>query len=449
MAVLLLLRRAQRTILGHQLRHLPGSDAPGELMHLLRDPFRYLHQRFERYGPVFRTRLALPFVFLVGEEANRTIMLTRRDAFAMGRGYHQTTVRSIFRGSIMLEDGEQHDRTRAILTPAVGHLALRESADRVTEIWSRALDGLDRGDGQDCYRLAERGTFDVAANALTGLDLGRQTESFRPRFERLIDGIMAPTNWRVPWGRLDRALTARAELVRLFRPRVEAARRGEPVGLVGQLAQATDEAGQPYETDAIIGQLLLLFWAGYDTTASSASWILHTLARRPDWQERLRAELRDHLGDDPLTPEAQRELPLMGYFLNEIERMYPSALFFPRVTERDVELLGHRIPAETSVFYSPYLSHRDPAAFEHPNAFDPDRWDPSHAPKRARAALLVGFGGGPRVCIGKAFAKLQLRILIATTLRRYHLEPDPGSAFTVQGLPVHHPNGSRIRFRRA
>ncbi|MEZ4265462.1 MAG: cytochrome P450 [Myxococcota bacterium] len=446
---MLLLRRAQRSIVGNQLRHLPGSDAPNELVHLLRDPFRFLHDRFERHGPVFRTRLVLPFVFLVGEEANRTIMLTRRDEFAMGRGYAQTTVRSIFHGSIMLEDGEQHDRTRAILTPAVGHLALRESADRVSDIWSRALTGLGGGDGEDCYALAERGTFDVAANALTGLDLGRQTESFRPRFERLIDGIMSPTNWRVPWGRLDRALNAREELMVLLRPRIEAARRAEPVGLVGQLAHGTDESGQPYETDAIIGQLLLLFWAGYDTTASSASWILHTLARRPDWQERLRDEVRGCLGDDPMTPEAQRELPLMGNFLNEIERMYPSALFFPRVTEHDVEVLGHEIPADTSVFYSPYLSHRDPASFTHPNAFDPDRWDSGHSPKRARAALLVGFGGGPRVCIGKAFAKLQLRILIATVLRRYHLEPDPRAAFTVQGLPVHHPCGSRIRFRTA
>jgi cytochrome P450 len=441
------LQTAERAVLGRHLAHLPGSDSPRELLDLLRDPFRFLHERFERHGPVFRTRLALPFVFLIGEEANRTMMLTRRDVFAMGRGYQQTTVRSIFRGSIMLEDGDDHDRTRAILTPAVGHLALRESADRVAAIWSRALTGLAGADSRDCYTLAERGTFDVAANALTGLDLGPQTEAFRPRFERLIDGIMAPTNWRVPLGRLDRALRARAELMRLLRPRVEAARRAAPAGLVGQLAHATDATGAPLDTDAIIGQLLLLFWAGYDTTASAGAWILHTLARRPDWQERLRAELRDRLGDAPLTPEAQRELPQMGYFISEIERMYPSALFFPRITETDVELLGHSLPAETSVFYSPYLSHRDPAAFDHPNAFDPDRWDADYPGKRARPAVLVGFGGGPRVCIGKAFAKLQLRILIATALRRYHLEPDPRSQFTIQGLPVHHPVGSRIRFR--
>ncbi|MCB9730293.1 MAG: cytochrome P450 [Deltaproteobacteria bacterium] len=447
MAVLLMLRRAHRALRGTYLDHLPGSDAPGELVHLLRDPFRFLHERFERHGNVFRTRLALPVVFLVGEEANRTVMLTRRDAFAMGRGYHLTAVRRVFEGSIMLEDGEQHARTRAVLTPAVGHLALRESSDRVHAIWSRMLDGVDRVGGEDCYGLAERGTFDVAANALTGLDLGRETESFRPRFERLIDGIMAPTPYRVPLGRLDRAMGARAELMRLLRPRVEAARRAEPSGLVGQLAHARDADGQPLETDAIIGQLLLLFWAGYDTTASAGAWVLHVLARRPDWQQRLRDEVRDRLGTEPVGPDDARALPQLGCFLSEIERMYPSALFFPRVTEEDVSLLGHTLPRDTPVFYSPYLSHRDPEAFDHPNAFDPDRWDSERSPKRARTALLVGFGSGPRVCLGKAFAKLQLRILVAEALRRYRLEPDPGARFTVQGLPVHHPNGSRVRFR--
>ena len=124
--------------------------------------------------------------------------------------------------------------------------------------------------------------------------------------------------------------------------------------------------------------------------------------------------------------------------------MYPSALFFPREAVEDTELLGHRIRKGTLIFYSPYLTHRDPATFEHPNAFDPDRW----ASKRVSPARLFGFGAGPRVCLGKAFAKLQLKLMLRALLGRYRLEPDPRARPRIQGLPVHHPVGARVRLHR-
>lgn len=61
---------------------------------------------------------------------------------------------------------------------------------------------------------------------------------------------------------------------------------------------------------------------------------------------------------------------------------------------------------------------------------------------------MVGFGGGPRLCVGRSFAQMQLRILITTVLRQYHLEPDATQPFSIQGLPVHHPVDSKIYFRQ-
>ena len=126
--------------------------------------------------------------------------------------------------------------------------------------------------------------------------------------------------------------------------------------------------------------------------------------------------------------------------------MYPSALFFPRIVIEDHDFDGLVVPAETPLFYTPYLTHRDPGSWDHPNAFLPERWDASWPGRRARPADLVGFGGGPRTCLGKAFAKLQLKIMVYVLLNRYQLSPDPVSKFSVQGLPVHHPVNSRIRF---
>jgi cytochrome P450 len=425
------------------LADVPGSDSIAELAHLLRDARRFLLERFEEHGRVFKTRLVYPVVFLVGEDANKSILVTRRAELSFGMGYAKTAVRRIFEGSIMLQDGEAHGRTRDILAPAVGKLAIRECTATIHAIWARAAARAAANGPVDTYALTERTTFEVAANVLTGLRLGEETEAFRPLFERLIGGIMAPVPVRVPFGRLDRALRAREAMTRQLRPRVEAARAAPPTGLLGQLAHHRDAAGRPLPADEVIEHLLLLFWAGYDTTASAGSWVLHELAQRADWQERLRSELARVLGDDPAGTGDTQALEQVSWFLQEVERMYPSALFFPRIAVDDFAFGGFVVPRGTPVFYSPYLSHRDPATWPSPNVFDPDRWSPARE-RRAVVAKLVGFGGGPRVCIGKPFAHQQLKLMLHAVLSKYRVEPDPTSRPWIRALPVHHPERSRV-----
>ncbi len=81
-----------------------------------------MHERFDRHGRVFKTRLVFPAVVLVGDEANKSILVTRRTELSFGQGYARTAVKRVFEGSIMLQDGDAHDRTRDILAPAVGKL---------------------------------------------------------------------------------------------------------------------------------------------------------------------------------------------------------------------------------------------------------------------------------------------------------------------------------------
>lgn len=423
---------------------LPGSDAFVELFHMLRDPTGFFHQRFDRHGRIWKTRFVYPAVFAIGEEANKSILVTDRESYSFGRGYAATAVKRVFEGSIMLQDGDAHRRTRDTLSPAVTRLAVRDTAERVRELWVKRAESV-RGKVEDVYELSERTTFEVAANALAGLALGSETDAFRPEFEQLIGGIMAAVPVRTPFGKLDRSLDARKRLFDTLTPHVEAARHKESFGLVGLLAKQDASTGGALTNDEIIGHLLLLAWAGYDTTASAASWILHVLADRADWQARLRDALARVNGDVEAI-ESGRDLPELEWFLLEAERMYPSALFFPRIALEDVQLLGYTVPAETVVFYSPYMSHRDPLTFENPNAFDPDRWNPVHGAKRPSPAKLHGFGGGPRVCLGKSFAKLQLKLMIDALLSRYRIERVPNTKMKVMGVPVHHPVDSLIRF---
>lgn len=429
-----------------RLQLIPGSDSVLELPAMIRNPTGFYHDRFERYGRIFRTRLMVGVVFMIGAEANKSILVTRRTEFGFGKGYETTNVKNVFQGSIMLMDGEEHQTTRNILNPAVGRLAVRESGGPVQQIWRERLAYAASQDCVDAYDFARLSTFKVSGNVLTGLELGEELDSYEPLLETIISGIMAPTPIRYPFGVLDKAMKARDEVIRRMIPRIEDARKVEPRGLVGQLAHHKDADGNYLDPAHVARQLILLFWAGYDTTASASTWILHRLARRPDWQRRIREEMLALETDDLGTLETGKGLPQTEWFLYEIERHTPSVVIFPRVALQDIEFGGYTIPAGTPVMYSPYMSHRDPASFDNPNAFDPDRWDPSND-RKARVSDLVGFGGGPRICLGKAFAKLQMKILLYELLTKYHIESDDRVPFSVRALPVHHPVNSSLRIR--
>jgi retinoid hydroxylase len=426
---------------------IPGSVSFGELAHLVQDTTRFLEERFRKHGQIFKTRLLVRAVFMIGAEANQSIMVTRRHEFGFAAGYKKTNVNTLFANSMMVLDGEEHRRARGILSPAVGRLAIRECTDAAAKIWRDSL--ADAAETTvDVYQLAERTSFGVASNVLNGLQMGSESDVLRPYFQRLIDGMTAPTQKRIPFGKLDRALKARKELFELLTPKVEKARTERPYGLIGQLAHYSDEDGNPLPTDEIVGHLLLLFWAGYDTTASAVSWILQTLAQRPQWQERLREEMIRVLGDDVSQIEHSKDLVETNWFLHEIERMFPSVVFFPRAANEDIEYRGYLIPKDTPIFYSPYMSHRDPESFKRPNEFDPCRWDPSKPDYQAKISDLVGFGGGPRTCLGKAFAILQLKLMIHTVVTKYRIELEPNCEWKPMKIPVFHPVGSKIRIHR-
>ena len=103
------------------------------------------------------------------------------------------------------------------------------------------------------------------------------------------------------------------------------------------------------------------------------------------------AEMEAVVGED-IGEIMSAKLPVTDAFVREIERMYPSVLFFPRIAMEDIEFNGFTIPKGTPTFYSPYMSHHDPLSFERPDEFDPERWLHEDKAQRPKASLLVGFG---------------------------------------------------------
>jgi pentalenene oxygenase len=175
----------------------------------------------------------------------------------------------------------------------------------------------------------------------------------------------------------------------------------------------------------IADQVVTLFLAGTESTASVLAWALHTLGHCPDLERRLHAEVDTILSGRTPTYADVPALDLTGRIITETLRLYPPGWLFTRVTTTDTELDGHPIPAGTTVAYSPYLLHHHNGLFVEPERFDPDRWTGTSTSLPARGTFIP-FGGGARKCLGDNFAVTEATLALATIAHRWQLRPIPG-----------------------
>jgi cytochrome P450 len=186
-----------------------------------------------------------------------------------------------------------------------------------------------------------------------------------------------------------------------------------PNDLLSKLLQARDEGGQLSEKQ-VRDEVLTLFIAGHETTATGLAWSLYLLCKHPDIYAKVQAEV-DAAGQN-LGIESLAKLPLTLRVFKEALRLYPPVYIFGRQALRATEVQGLAVEAHTVVLVSPYALHRNPNVWPDPLQFDPDRFLPEAESKRHRLAWLP-FGAGPRICIGNHFALMEAQLVLAKMLQ--------------------------------
>jgi len=169
----------------------------------------------------------------------------------------------------------------------------------------------------------------------------------------------------------------------------------------------------------VLDQVVGMLFAGHETTALAMTYACHLIGSHPDIADRFYAELDTVLDGRP-TLEDLHSLEYTTQLIDETLRLYPPVHAIPRVTTERVTLGDYVLPADAEVLLSTWSVHRDPRFYDDPLAFDPSRWDDTTASERGFE--FVPFGSGPRICIGRHFARLELKAVLAAIGRRYRLE---------------------------
>ena len=209
--------------------------------------------------------------------------------------------------------------------------------------------------------------------------------------------------------------------------------------LFNRLLNAADpETGASMSDEQLVDNLLTFLLAGHDTTAKALTWALYLLARAPDWQERLAAEIREVAGDGPIEGRHVAELTTVLRLVKEAMRLFPPVPTLTRIAAVDVELGGLALSAGTLIVIPTYVIHRHTALWDDPDRFDPDRFLPEKERAFPRNKFMP-FGAGPRICIGAAFAQVEATVVLATLIRAVRFsgldEADPIPVARIVLLP--------------
>jgi cytochrome P450 len=396
----------------------------------------FLERTAARYGPVASWRVPHARIYLIDEPAAIEDLLVRNaGAFVKARGSER--LRPLLGNGLLTANGPAHLRQRRLEQPAFARermagyarTMIAETAADAAAFVSGSVVAVDEAMHGLTLRIAARTLFsaDVTSDADA---VGRAVDDAMTTFPFMLTVLGEFADYLPFVPAVRRFRRARAKLDAVVRAIVAARRaagdddRGD---LLSVLLAARDEDGRGLDDVQIRDEVMTLFLAGHETTANALAWTLDLLARTPDAETALFAELDAVLdGRDPEPGDVER-LPYARAVVSESLRLYPPAWAIGRRAVADTTVGGWPIAAGSVVLASPWVTHRSPRSWPEPLAFRPDRWLRDGGPAVPRFAYFP-FGGGNRICIGERFAWTEAILVLATLLarRRFALvDPTP------------------------
>lgn len=414
----------------------------GETISFIADP-DFATKRRQKYGAIFRTNIiGRPTVVMSGAAANKFILSTHFDKFSWRDGWPDN-FQELLGASLFLQEGAEHQRNRRLLMPAFHGKALVNYVETMTEITDRYLTRWEQIGDLTWFPELKNLTFEIASVLLIGSEPGTETTELSRLFTDLTNGLFTiPVRWS--YTTYGRALAARDRILNHI-DRVVLERQQTPTqDALGLLVQSQDEAGNRLSIAELKVQALLLLFAGHETTTSLVASLCLALAQHPEVLARARAEQVEIGIDTPITIDSLKQMTYLDRVLREVERMYPPIGGGFRGVVEEFEFNGYRVPKGWQVLYRIPEAHFDAAVYPQPGLFDPDR-----AIDKASDYNFVTYGGGSRICIGMAFAQMELKIIAAMLLRRNSWELLPNQNLTLDPIPTLHPrDGLKVKFQK-
>lgn len=405
----------------------PRTSSIQQLIHWVAQPLNYLETCAEQYGDIFtaRWRGFQPFV-LIHSPAGIQELLTTDIKLVDGGTANQVLAPILGQNSLALLDGERHMRQRRLLMPPFHGERLRTYGDIICQITEQVFAQISEQPFRVRTAMQEI-TLRVILQTVFGLDAGQRFEQLQHLLSEMLESVSSrwssgmlflpalQKDWGAwsPWGQF---LRRQRQIDALIFAEIAQRRQfydPDREDVLNLLLGAVDEAGQPMTDQELRDELMTILLAGHETTASALSWALYWVTQKPDVYAKLRQELESLApGADPMTIA---RLPYLTAVCQETLRIYPVAMLtFARRLKAPLEIMGYQLAVNDVVVPCIYLLHQRPDLYPEPQEFRPERF----IERQFSTYEYLPFGGSDHRCLGMAFAMFEMKLVLATLLRK-------------------------------
>ena len=404
----------------------------------------FLKKRLKKYGSVFKTNLfGNPTVFMTGADANVFILTNENKYFSVT--WPESTKILLGSDSLALQRGSFHSNRRKLLYQAFQPRALASYIPTMENITDNYLKKWEKMDSFTWYPELRNYTFDIACKLLIGTDNTSET-ILGELFETWCQGLFTlPIN--LPWTNFGKALRARKRLSQEIEQIILKRQQAEDLGedALGLLLQAKDENGQTLPLAELKDQILLLLFAGHETLVSSLVSFCLSVGQNPEIGERIKQE-QEQFHNESLNLDTLKKMVYLEQVLKEVLRFIPPVGGGFRETIETCEFKNYSIPKGWTVQYNIGNTHKDTEIYQNPEQFNPDRFNSENAEDKNKTFGYIPFGGGIRECLGKEFAKLEMKIFGAMLVRNYRWEILPNQDLSLVAIPTAKPrDGLKVK----
>jgi len=424
-----------------------GLPWVGETIQFLNDK-DFAKKRYQTYGPLFKTRLfGQPTIVLKGDKANRFVIENENKYFTVT--WPRSTTILLGPRALSTQTGNEHKQRRKILAKAFSPRALSSYIQTMEGITQQYFQSWENQKTFTWYPQIRDYTFDIAAKLLMGMDQGSNTE-LRYLFETWVQGLFTiPIS--LPWTNFGRALDSRKKLLEqldaLIRERQKKSDPGNDA--LGILIQAEDEQGNQLSLEELKDQILQLLFAGHETLTSSLTSFCLLMAQRPDILQKVQQEQKQFSNSETMTLETLKQMTYLEQVLQEVLRLVPPVGGIFRQALDNCELKGYLIPKGWNILCQINQTHQQEKVYPQPETYDPERFHPEQPHNPAKSYNYIPFGGGMRECLGKEFARLEMKLFAAQLVRNYQWELLPNQDLELKIVPVPRPkDGLKVQFEK-
>jgi len=394
---------------------------------ILKNPIPFHHDNFNRLGDIFKVQVGLGKEIVFTRHAGFIKQVLQKEHRKYQKSALQTVDLAKYIGhGILTANGDHWKTHRRMVQPAFHRQKLQALLRTMHGAIAHEIDHIRPNELQDVYPLMGDLAFQVVAKSLFSRDdiqkeMGELKDITEANQRMLIKEMRQPyLNW---WYRLSgkighhlqRSQRARDLLTQIIEQR--RAGNKEYDDLLDMLLKATYEDGSSMSQKQLLDEVLILFTAGFETTANALSFTLYLLAKHPTAQEKAYQEVLQAKVKDGFSMETLGQLNYVKQCIEESLRMYPPAYYIDRECIADDEIEGYAIPKKTMLLLAIYELHRDGQFWEKPNHFVPERFETAN--KRDLSDFYFPFGAGPRMCVGNNFAMQEMVMALACILQKY------------------------------